>query len=84
MDEIICRETQCDARREKRNRVQPVFITINQDQVLGIIQLPYRRYSTNHRMPVSLSEFCRMVSFTAAKTSLTFVVSVAWVKLQEA
>lgn len=34
-----------------------------------------------HRMPESLSAFCRIVSLTAAKTSLIFVVSVACVKL---
>ena len=33
-------------------------------------------------MPESFKAFCRMVSFTAAKTSLIFVVSVACVRLR--
>jgi len=37
--------------------------------------------SVNHNMPESFKAFCRIVSFTAAKTSLMFVVSVACVKL---
>lgn len=35
-----------------------------------------------YRMPESRSAFVRMVSFTAAKTSRIFVVSVAWVRLR--
>jgi hypothetical protein len=37
-----------------------------------------RRY---HNMPESLRAFCKIVSFTAAKTRRIFVVSVACVKL---
>lgn len=33
-------------------------------------------------MPESLRAFCRIVSFTAAKTRRIFVVSVAWVRLE--
>jgi len=40
------------------------------------------RGSVNHNMPESFKAFCRIVSFTAAKTSRMFVVSVACVKLQ--
>lgn len=36
---------------------------------------------SDQRIPESLNAFCRMVSFTAAKTRRIFVVSVAWVKL---
>jgi hypothetical protein len=32
-------------------------------------------------MPESLRAFCKIVSFTAAKTKRMFVVSVAWVRL---
>lgn len=35
----------------------------------------------DHKMPESFSAFCRIVSFTAANTSLIFDVSVACVKL---
>jgi hypothetical protein len=35
----------------------------------------------DHNMPESLSAFCKIVSFTAAKTSRIFDVSVACVKL---
>ena len=35
-----------------------------------------------YRMPESLSAFCNIVSFTAAKTNRMFDVSVACVKLQ--
>jgi hypothetical protein len=34
-------------------------------------------------MPESFKAFCKMVSLTAANTSRMFVVSVAWVKLDE-
>lgn len=37
--------------------------------------------TASHRMPESLRAFWRIVSFTAAKTSRTFDVSVACVKL---
>lgn len=39
------------------------------------------QYSFDHKMPESLRAFCRIVSFTAAKTSRMFVVSVACVRL---
>ena len=45
---------------------------------------PKRRYASllrAHRIPESLRAFWRMVSLTAAKTSLIFDVSVAWVRL---
>jgi len=40
------------------------------------------RGSVNHNMPESFKAFCKIVSFTAAKTSRMFVVSVACVKLE--
>lgn len=36
----------------------------------------------SHSMPESASALCRIVSLTAAKTSLIFDVSVAWVRLR--
>ena len=36
----------------------------------------------DHNIPESLRAFCKIVSFTAAKTSRTLVVSVACVRLQ--
>jgi len=36
----------------------------------------------SHNIPESFKAFCRMVSFTAAKTSRIFVVSVACVRLR--
>ena len=38
--------------------------------------------SLNHNIPESFSAFCNIVSFTAAKTSRMFVVSVACVRLE--
>lgn len=37
--------------------------------------------SADYRIPESFNAFCKIVSFTAAKTSLIFDVSVACVKL---
>lgn len=37
--------------------------------------------NSGYRIPESRSEFCMMVSLTAANTSRTLVVSVAWVRL---
>lgn len=49
----------------------------------GLRSIPYsflKEDTKNHRMPLSLSAFWRIVSLTAAKTSLMFDVSVAWVR----
>ena len=42
----------------------------------------YSPPSGSHKMPDSIKAFCRIVSLTAAKTSLMLPVSVACVKLQ--
>jgi len=40
-----------------------------------------RHLRGGHNIPESFRAFCRIVSFTAAKTSRMLVVSVAWVRL---
>lgn len=46
-------------------------------------EIPDEACNHDHRIPESLSAFWRIVSLTAAKTSLMLVVSVACVKLRE-
>lgn len=51
----------------------------NEKKTCGVM---VRKLRTAQRIPESLSAFCRIVSFTAAKTSRIFDVSVACVRLQ--
>jgi len=82
-----------DSRRDDGNGVCPPSQTFddkrerkggeNEDGVLG--NRGYRDEDWNegagHRTPASRRAFCKIVSFTAAKTSRMFPVSVACVKL---
>lgn len=55
--------------------------TVSESAICGKARVSAEGVAKDHKMPESLSAFCRIVSLTAAKTSRMFDVSVACVRL---